>query len=136
LVAFLDQRLVLLRRRGRFVLAVALRSHHRQPHHENQASAQNSSHGCLHPACRDDKSPDLSDLRPAIYPAYARFSSSMCAFSICTAAPIVRWAFSVSGSLNISSRALGTTCQETPYLFLSQPHICAFLSPPSASFSQ
>lgn len=42
-------------------------------------------------------------------------------------------AFSRSGSLNISPRAVGMICHETPYLSLSQPHWC--FSPPSESLS-
>src|SRR2546422_10244534 len=43
--------------------------------------------------------------------------------------------FDFSGSLscNISPRTVGTICHDTPYLSLSQPHLC--FSPPSESFS-
>src|SRR4030095_8029328 len=41
--------------------------------------------------------------------------------------------FSASLSCNILPRAEGMICHDTPYLSLSQPHLC--LSPPSESFS-
>ena len=43
-------------------------------------------------------------------------------FFICMKAFITRADFLASGSIIISSRTTGTTCQERPNLSLSQPH--------------
>ena len=51
----------------------------------------------------------------------------MSSFFICSIACMARCDFSESGSLIISSKTSGTTCQETPNLSLSQPHCWALL---------
>jgi hypothetical protein len=48
---------------------------------------------------------------------------------------MTRWDVSASASWSILGSTVGTTCQDTPYLSLSQPHCWAFASPPSESFS-
>jgi hypothetical protein len=63
------------------------------------------------------------------YPAYARLSSAMSIFFIRSIASMALLDFSASGSLIISIKTMGTTCHETPYLSLSQPHCCALSSP-------
>src|SRR6266852_2257095 len=47
---------------------------------------------------------------------------------------MTRFDFSGSLSCNISPKAEGTTCHDTPYMSFSQPHLD--FSPPSESFSQ
>src|SRR5687767_7319645 len=69
-------------------------------------------------------------------PAYARLNFSMSIFFIWRIACITLWDFSISGSLIISIKTLGTICQDTPNLSLSQLHICAFSSPPLESSPQ
>ena len=44
--------------------------------------------------------------------------------------------FCGSGPLKSSFNAVGTICQETPYLSLSHPHCWALGSPPRERFSQ
>ena len=43
---------------------------------------------------------------------------------------ITRSDFDLSGSINIWGSTAGTTCHERPNRSLSQPHCCAFGSPP------
>src|SRR5712692_9916458 len=57
----------------------------------------------------------------------------MSSLSIASIASMTLLDFSVSASCNISPKAAGMICQETPYLSLSQPHLCG--SPPAPSFS-
>jgi hypothetical protein len=59
----------------------------------------------------------------------------MLSFFMFIMATIALWDFSESGSPTSSGRMEGTICQDTPYLSLSQPHCCAFASPPWPSFS-
>src|SRR5436190_6138833 len=47
---------------------------------------------------------------------------------------MMRCDFAASLSLNSSPKTVGTICQETPYLSLSQPHCTSF--PPADSFFQ
>src|SRR5262249_20811388 len=53
---------------------------------------------------------------------------------ILSMAPMTLFAFSWSGSLSISPKMVGLTCQDKPYLSLSQPQGPS--SPPAESFSQ
>jgi len=53
----------------------------------------------------------------------------MSSFFVCSIAAVTLWDFAESGSFIISIRAMGTTCHDTPYLSLSQPHCCAASSP-------
>jgi hypothetical protein len=48
----------------------------------------------------------------------------MSIFFICSIAFMTREDFSASASWSISASTVGTTCQDTPYLSLSQPHCC------------
>src|SRR5438046_9362784 len=47
---------------------------------------------------------------------------------------MMRCDFAASLSLNSSPKTVGTICQESPYLSLSQPHCTSF--PPAESFFQ
>src|SRR5438552_11411498 len=58
----------------------------------------------------------------------------MSSFTILSTACITRCDFAASLSLNNSPKTVGTICQESPYLSLSQPH-CTSL-PPAESFFQ
>jgi hypothetical protein len=71
------------------------------------------------------------------YPsAYARFSSAISSFFICSMAVMALCAPADWESLKRSAISVGTTCQDSPYLSFSQPHCWAFSSPPAVSFSQ
>ncbi len=61
----------------------------------------------------------------------AAFSFFISNFFILSSAPITSFPL---GPLSMLSKAAGTTCQDTPYLSLSQPHWLSF--PPWVSFFQ
>src|SRR5262249_51956566 len=71
-------------------------------------------------------------LAPTGFRSPARRNVSMSIFFICRRASMAPSAVCQS-TLPMSS---GTTCQDKPNLSFSQPHCCAFGSPPSESFSQ
>src|SRR5262245_38837969 len=58
----------------------------------------------------------------------------MSILSICSMAFMTLSDFSSSLSCNITPKADGMICQASPYLSLSQPHLC--FSPPAESLSQ
>ncbi len=68
---------------------------------------------------------DLSDteaVAEAVYSsAYAFWSAAMSNFVIASIASVTRLAFPGSGSLIMSMSMVGTTCQDSPYLSVSQP---------------
>src|SRR4029077_887095 len=81
-------------------------------------------------SCRRDASIPFYD------PLYACSNVLMSSFFICSNAFITLSDFSAFLSCIISAKTTGTICQETPYLSFSQPHCCAFSSPPCESLSQ
>jgi hypothetical protein len=70
------------------------------------------------------------------YPAAACSNAPMSIFFIWSIAFIALRDFAGSGSLNSLTSTVGMICQERPYLSFSQPHCCAFGSPPRDSLSQ
>ena len=60
----------------------------------------------------------------------------MSIFFICSMTFMTLSALARSLSCNILTRAVGTICHDTPYLSFSQPHCCAYSSPPADSSSQ
>jgi len=64
----------------------------------------------------------------------ARRAAAISIFFIWNMASVARFAFAASGSVTMSMSSVGTTCQETPNLSLSQPQGCSW--PPAVSLSQ
>jgi hypothetical protein len=77
---------------------------------------------------------EVASLGQTWTPSAAACSAATSSFFMPSIACIARWARSLSGSRNSSSMPCGTTCQETPYRSLSQPHCTS--SPPSVSRCQ
>src|SRR6185436_2834612 len=63
----------------------------------------------------------------------ACFSFLMSSFTIFNMACMTRCDFAASLSCNISTKIVGTICQESPYLSFSQPH-CTSLPPAESLF--
>jgi hypothetical protein len=74
--------------------------------------------------------------KPIPQPSNSFCNPAMSSFFIRITAAVTRPAFSLSGLLIISLRAVGTICHDTPNLSANHPHCLAASSPPSPSLSQ
>src|SRR5262245_6008868 len=84
-------------------------------------------------AAREGPHPAVAAAAVSLLHAAARSSAAMSSFFICHTACITRSPF--FGSAIIAGSPSGTTCQDKPYLSLSQPHSDSW-PPPAVSFSQ